>query len=215
MTLNELNQKYSSLTPESRIQELFLDFSDILFTSSFGATSAYLIHLITQIQPSQIIHFLDTSYHFPETLDYKKQLTDLLHLSVTDLHGDEFRNAFTKQDQTWSKDPDLCCSINKVEPLGKIKPGYKIWVSGLMRSQTSHREELPVFEEKEGLFRFHPILDKTEEDARHYIQQHQLPEHPLLAKGYHSIGCTHCTIEGKAREGRWVDKSKNECGLHL
>jgi phosphoadenosine phosphosulfate reductase len=215
MTISELNARYTPLTPSERIQQLYRDFSKILVTSSFGATSVYLLHLLTRIKPDQVIYFLDTTYHFPETLAYKKQLTDRLHLSVTDLQGDAFRNAFTLQDQTWSKDPDLCCSVNKVEPLELIKPGFEIWVSGLMHNQTKYREALSVFEEKGGLLRFYPLLDQTDADAADYIRLHALPEHPLVAKGFHSIGCTHCTVQGKAREGRWVNKSKNECGLHL
>ncbi|HXC05372.1 MAG TPA: phosphoadenylyl-sulfate reductase [Bacteroidia bacterium] len=214
MTIAELNTKYQSLSPLERIQELYLDFSKILVTSSFGATAIYLLHLINRIKPDQTIYFLDTTYHFPETLAYKKQVTDLLHLTVTDLQGDAFRNAFTLQDQTWSKDPDLCCSVNKVEPLEQLKSGFEIWVSGLMHSQTTHREQLTVFEEKGGLLKFYPILDQTEANALAYIKSYALPRHPLLDKGFHSIGCTHCTVEGKAREGRWINKSKSECGLH-
>ncbi|MFI5148284.1 MAG: phosphoadenylyl-sulfate reductase [Bacteroidia bacterium] len=215
MTLTQLNNKYAPLTPGERVQELYRDFSRVLVTSSFGATAAYLLHLIKEANKDQLIYFLDTTYHFPETLAYKNTLTALLRLHVQDLKGDQFRNSFTLQDQTWAKDPDLCCSINKVEPLELVKPEYEIWVSGLMHSQTAHRHQLSVFEEKGGLLKFYPLLDQTEEGAHAYIKLHQLPEHPLLAKGFHSIGCTHCTTEGKAREGRWINKSKNECGLHL
>jgi phosphoadenosine phosphosulfate reductase len=215
MNLDELNQKYLTLTPEQRIAELYTDFSKILYTSSFGTTAVYLLHLFSSIRPSQTVHFLDTTYHFPETLAYKKALTEAFHLNVVELKGDDWRNQFTRTDETWSKDPDLCCSVNKVEPLEKIKPEYEVWVSGLMKSQNEHREHLRIFEERHGILKFYPILDQTEEDAKAYILRHHLPPHPLLAKGYSSVGCTHCTAMGKAREGRWMNKSKTECGLHL
>jgi len=146
---------------------------------------------------------------------YKETLKELLHLHIVELKGDALRNQFTANDHTWSRDPDLCCSINKVEPLEKIKPGFQVWVSGLMHSQTSHRKDLEIFRESGGLLRFYPILDKSEKDALDYIESVNLPLHPLFLKGFHSVGCTHCTKQGKAREGRWIDRSKTECGLHL
>jgi phosphoadenosine phosphosulfate reductase len=212
--LSELNVKYNLLSPEQRIRELYNDFSEVLFTSSFGATSAFLLHLFTTVRPEQQVHFLDTTYHFPETLEYKEVLTRLFNLKVVDLKGDELRNKFTGKDHTWEKDPDLCCSINKVEPLEKIKPGFEIWVSGLMRSQNQHRKELTVFEQREGIIKFYPIIDQSEEQVIAYLKKNNIPEHPLKNKGFHSIGCTHCTSQGKAREGRWINKSKSECGLH-
>ncbi|MBC7862591.1 MAG: phosphoadenylyl-sulfate reductase [Bacteroidia bacterium] len=215
MNLEELNKKYLPLSPLERIQELKKDFKTVLYTSSFGGTAAYLIHLFHLGNPEQVIHFLDTTYHFPETLSYKKELTELLNLNVVDLKGDEFRNKFTRTDETWKKDPDLCCSINKVEPLEKIKVDYEVWVSGLMHSQNEIRSKLSIFEARNGILKFYPIIDVTEEEAKEYILKNNLPLHPLKLQGYNSIGCTHCTTKGKAREGRWINKSKTECGLHL
>lgn len=215
MDLTELNKKYGALSPEQRISELYNDFSRVLYTSSFGASAVYLIHLFHKVKPGQKIHFLDTSYHFPETVKYKNELTQLLDLNVEDVRGDDFRNKFTRSDETWRKDPDLCCSINKVEPLEKIKPDYEVWVSGLMRSQTTHRSNLSIFEQQNGIVKFYPIIDVSEEEAEKYIRANNLPVHPLKLQGYNSIGCIHCTSKGKAREGRWIDKSKTECGLHL
>lgn len=214
MDVEALNKKYTPLSPEQRIAELYTDFSNILLTSSFGTTSVYLLHLFSSTHPEQHVHFLDTTYHFPETLAYKERLTRTLGLNVVDLKGDEWRNKFTLQDRTWKKDPDLCCSINKVEPLEKIKAGFEIWVSGLMRGQNEHRKNLQVFEERGGILKFYPIIDQTEEQVKAYVKQHKLPAHPLARAGYASVGCTHCTSEGKAREGRWINKSKTECGLH-
>ena len=209
-----LNKQYVSLSPQERFRELFHDFKNILFTSSFGTTSAVSLHMLHKAKPGTEIFFLDTTYHFAETLVYKDILTRLLNLNVTTLKGEELRNKFTLVDQTWKKDPDLCCSINKVEPLGLIKPSYEVWVSGLMGTQNENRKELSIFEEKNGMIKFYPLIDLSEDKAYQYMKLHFLPKHPLHEKGYNSVGCTHCTVAGKAREGRWVDKSKTECGLH-
>jgi phosphoadenosine phosphosulfate reductase len=215
MNLEELNEKYFPLSPEERVAELYRDFNRVLFTSSFGTTSVILLHLFQKVNPKQVVYFLDTTYHFAETLQYKEQLTELFGLTVVDVLPEEWKNKFTREDQAWSKDPDLCCSINKVEPLDKIKPGFEIWVSGLMSSQNSYRKKMNVFEQKDGIIKFYPIIDMTTEQSKAYLEKNQLPPHPLLAHGFASVGCIHCTVKGRGREGRWVNRSKTECGLHL
>jgi phosphoadenosine phosphosulfate reductase len=215
MDLSILNKKYLPLTPEVRINELYKDFSKILFTSSFGTTSAFLLHLFNKINKKQVVYFLDTTYHFNETLEYKNRLTELLNVKVIDVKPEEWKNKFTQQDKTWNSDPDLCCSINKVEPLDKIKQKFEIWVSGLISSQNGYRENLKIFEEKDGIIKFFPIIDLSESDVLKYIKKNNLPQHPLLKAGFNSVGCFHCTVAGKGRSGRWVNKSKTECGLHL
>jgi len=215
MNLDELNNRYLLLGPEERIRALYKDFDKVLFTSSFGTTAAYLLHLFKKVNPAQVIYFLDTTYHFNETLAYKKQLTDQLQLDVKDLQAEEWKNKFTQQDKTWNSDPDLCCSINKVEPLDKIKGEFEIWVSGLMSSQNNYRGSRKIFEEKDGIIKFFPIIDRSENEAFAYMEENGLPQHPLVKAGYNSVGCFHCTVAGKGRSGRWVNKSKTECGLHL
>jgi phosphoadenosine phosphosulfate reductase len=215
MNLEELNKKYLPLTPEERILELYKDFNKVLFTSSFGTTAIYLLHLFHKVKPEEKIYFLDTTYHFNETIAYKEELTKLWNLNVVDIKPEDWKNKFTQDDKTWSTDPDLCCSINKVEPMDKIKADFEVWVSGLMASQNTHRENLKVFEQKDNIIKFYPLIDKTEEDTKNYIQKNNLPEHPLLSQGFHSVGCVHCTVAGHGRTGRWANKSKTECGLHL
>lgn len=102
-----------------------------------------------------------------------------------------------------------------MEPIEKIKVNFDVWVSGLMASQNTFRQNLKVFEEKEGSIKFYPLIDQSEKIAIEYIAQNKLPQHPLLSQGYSSVGCFHCTVAGKGRSGRWVNKSKTECGLHL
>jgi phosphoadenosine phosphosulfate reductase len=215
MNLELLNEKYRTLSPEERVKELYFDFSNVLFTSSFGTSSAILLHLFHKIKQDQPVLFLDTTYHFAETLEYKETLTRFFGLTVKNVLPEEWKNKFTREDQTWSKDPDLCCSINKVEPLDKIKGDYKIWVSGLMQSQNTYRKKLPVFEQKGEMLKFYPLIDFTDKQAQEYMQKNKLPAHPLLAHGFHSVGCMHCTVKGRGREGRWVNRSKTECGLHI
>ncbi len=215
MNLDSFNATYASLSPENRVKQLYVDFDKVLFTSSFGTTSAILLHLFHSVNPKQEVYFLDTTYHFSETHEYKNALIKLLGINVISVKPEEWKNNFTNADQTWSKDPDLCCSINKVEPLDKIKSNFNVWVSGLMQSQNSYRKQMNVFEQKSDIIKFFPIIDFTAEQAKEYMKKHDLPEHPLVKHGFNSVGCIHCTVKGRGREGRWVNRSKTECGLHM
>lgn len=215
--LRALNEKYHSLTPAERIKELYNDFNadDVMLTSSFAATSAFLLHLFSRAAPHQRVFFIDTGYHFKETLDYKSYLIELYGINVDDIRAEEWKHEFTSKEETWKNDPDFCCTINKVEPLDEIKKGYTIWASGLMRWQNEHRATLDVFEERNGIIKFYPLVDVSKEERDSYIRDHKLPFHPLVAKGYSSIGCAHCTVPGDDRSGRWNNCPKTECGLHL
>lgn len=215
MNLDALNEKYLPLSPQERVKELYRDFNSVLFTSSFGTSSAILLHLFHSVRPEQTVFFLDTTYHFAETLQYKEELTKRFSLHVAEIAAEEWKNKFTREDHTWTKDPDLCCSINKVEPLDRIKGNYEVWVSGLMQSQNSYRKQMNIFEQKEGIVKFYPIIDFSAEDAKRYLDENALPPHPLIAHGFSSVGCIHCTVKGRGREGRWVNRSKTECGLHI
>ncbi|MEX0883658.1 MAG: phosphoadenylyl-sulfate reductase [Cyclobacteriaceae bacterium] len=212
-----LNDKYHNLSVEERVKELYLDFEEkeIMLTSSFAATSALLLSVFSAQNPNQKIYFINTGYHFQETLDYKKKLTELYGLQVESVGAGRDDHEFTLKNQTWKSDPELCCSINKVKPLELIKRRFSVWVSGLMSWQSDHRSTLDIFEERGGILKFYPLLDVTEEERERYIKEHQLPFHPLIAFGYHSIGCTHCTVPGEDRSGRWNNSPKTECGLHL
>ena len=212
-----LNEKYRSLTPIQRVTALYQDFTldEVMLTSSFAATSALLLKLFSDIQKEQRVYFIDTGFHFPETLIYKEYLTKLYDLNVEDIKAEEWKHKFTIKDETWKKDPDYCCSINKVEPLQILKEDYNVWVSGLMAWQSDHRSSLDIFEERNGILKFYPLLDVSREQRDAFIKEHHLPFHPLISNGYYSIGCTHCTAPGKGREGRWNNNPKTECGLHL
>ncbi|TYA57485.1 phosphoadenylyl-sulfate reductase [Formosa maritima] len=212
-----LNNKYKPLSATNRIKELYNDFSvqDIMLTSSFAATSAFLLKLFSDINKEQEVFFIDTGYHFDDTIKYKEKLQQLYGLNVTSISATKEEHEFTTKDETWKKNPDFCCSINKVSPLETLKKQYKVWVSGLMEWQSDHRATLDIFEMRGDILKFYPLLDITKEQRDAYIETHQLPFHPLVAKGYHSIGCSHCTVPGEDRNGRWNNNPKTECGLHL
>lgn len=215
--LAELNRVYRSLNFEQRIRRLYQDFAadGILVTSSFAATSAYFLHIISSIRPDQVIHFIDTGFHYQETLSYRDYLAELFTLKVIDVRPDPHHHQYAVNERLWETDPDLCCSVNKVEPLEAVKLDFHVWVSSLMGWQTDHRAGLEVFEERRGIIKFNPMIDVTREQRDAYIAEHQLPFHPLVAEGYSSIGCSHCTVKGEGRSGRWQGKPKTECGLHL
>ncbi len=217
MPLEEANARFQPLHFADRIRELYTMFKpeEVLITSSFAATSAYFLHIIHRIQPAQKIAFIDTGYHFEQTLAYKDYLSKLYGLEVFALKAEDWKHQFTVDDRTWEKNPDYCCSINKVEPLEAVKPQFKVWVSSLMGWQTDHRGDMDIFETRRGILKFNPMIDVTREERDQYIREHDLPFHPLVAEGYQSIGCTHCTVKGEGRAGRWAGKPKTECGLHL
>ena len=134
LSIAELNDIFRPLQPEQRITELYRHFTtnDVMLTSSFAATSAYLLHLFSVYQPEQEVLFIDTGYHFEETLIYKEYLTKVYGLKTREVRAETWKHEFTTKDETWTKDPDYCCTINKVEPLEKLKEEHEIWVSGLM-----------------------------------------------------------------------------------
>lgn len=216
-TLARLNAEYRELDFAARLRRLYEDFApgQVLVTSSFAATSAYFLHIISTIRPAQVVHFIDTGYHFPETLEYRRYLIERFGLNVVDVRAEDWKHQFTVEEKTWQRDPDFCCAINKVEPLDLIKSRYRVWVSSLMRWQSEHRSGLDIFEVRRGIIKFNPMIDVSREERDRYIAEHDLPFHPLVEKGYSSIGCTHCTVPGDGRSGRWVGKPKTECGLHL
>ena len=216
-TLAQLNRSYAPLDFEARIRRLYCDFAAdrIMVTSSFAATSAYFLHIISRIRPEQKIFFINTGFHFTKTLEYRDYLIELYNLRVEDIRPDPHHFHYAKEERLYETDPDLCCAVNKVQPLEAVKEGFDVWVSSLMRWQTDHRAELQIFEERRGLVKFNPMIDVTREERDAYIRDHALPFHPLVAEGYASIGCSHCTVKGEGRSGRWRGKPKTECGLHL
>jgi len=184
-------------------------------SSSFGTNSAVLLHYIANFKPDQKIYFIDTGNHFLETLLYRDKMTNELSLNIEIISACPEVHAITQFHHLWKSNPELCCHLKKVRPLSKIKESYDIWISGLMEWQSSHRAGLDIFENRNGIVKFHPLLDMTEKECISYMNEHHLPIHPMVPLGYDSIGCTHCTKPGNNRMGRWKGHEKTECGMHL
>ncbi|MCW9706989.1 phosphoadenylyl-sulfate reductase [Fodinibius salsisoli] len=210
----KINRSLSAKIVDARVAQIFNSFEDVLVTSSFGTTSVVLLHLVSRIKPDWPIYFIDTGYHFEETLSYKRRLTRLLDLNVIDLHPDSSSHEATEKEQLWIKDSDKCCKINKLAPIEQIKKKHKVWMSGLIGFQNRHRSTLKIIDEKDEILKFYPLIDWNSSLVEEYITSHSLPQHPLKEQGYHSVGCTHCTVPGVGREGRWNNQVKTECGLH-
>jgi phosphoadenosine phosphosulfate reductase len=192
--------------------------------SSFGAESVVLLHLIAQIKPDLPILFLDTGKHFKETLEYKAEIIERLGLTnVIDLYPEH--EELAQKDETglrWSYDPDGCCEIRKVKPLAKALAGYDASLTGRKAFQNTERAQLPRFEidnsDAAGRLKINPLIDWTPDDIEAYFEEHDLPRHPLVEKGFPSIGCEPCTHKvapgEDPRSGRWKGWDKTECGIH-
>ena len=216
LNVNYWNARYLPLTFSERIDQFYKDFGDqkILLTSSFGTSSVLLLKLVSHSRPEQPVHFIDTTYHFPETIDYKNQLAADLNLNVIDVKPDHWENKISKREILWSEDTEKCCAINKISPLNPYKWSNDFWITGRMGFQTSERAEAEIFEITDDIIKFNPLVDITEGEFLYYFGYYKLKAHPLKALGYDSVGCFHCTKAGKGREGRWIGMDKDECGLH-
>jgi len=128
INIKALNDRYRLMDPPKRIRELYKDFlpEDVMLTSSFAATSAFLLKLFSDNRREQEVHFINTGYHFDETLAYKEHLIKLYGLSVVDVKANKREHEFTQTDETYKKDPNFCCTLNKVNPLEKVKNEHKI-----------------------------------------------------------------------------------------
>lgn len=196
---------------------------DIALVSSFGAESAVLLHLVSQIDPTIPVLFLETGKHFPETLAYRDELTERLGLNLVNLYPDP--EDLAQRDESglrWSYDPDGCCELRKVKPLEKALARFDASLTGRKSFQSATRAQLPRFEvdttDAQGRLKINPLIDWSAEDIAAYIEEHDLPRHPLVDQGYPSIGCSPCTravAPGEdARSGRWAGWDKIECGIH-
>lgn len=214
MDIKTLSEQYAKYDQRKRLEAVFRDFERVLITSSFGTTSAILLHMLAKIKPEHPVYFIDTGYLFRGTHMYKDQLASLWNLNVVSIHPKRNEHDFTRVDYTWMYEPDSCCFVNKVMPLDKLKAEHDVWISGMTGGTTDHRKSLNVFKASNDILRFQPLIDMSPEEADWYRVIHELPEHPLEAAGYGSVGCVQCTQKGEGRAGRWVGFNKTECGLH-
>ena len=222
--LEKMNAEFETKKPQEIVAWAVGEFaSRFAMTSSFGPESGVLLHMLSRVDPSVPVLFLETGYHFPETIEYKEKLTALLGLTrVIDLCADPKEKAefVARHDGVpYEKDPDNCCRINKVEPLERDLKNYDAWMSGIRRQQTDFRKSIRIVEEYEGeLYKISPLANFNSRDTWWYLKEHQIPQHPLFEKGYMSVGCWPCTHPIQAgddeRSGRWAGKNKKECGIH-
>ena len=193
----------------------------LVATSSFQTQSVALLHLISRACPDVPVIFLDTGYHFPETLAYRDQLVQDFGLTLRITRSGMNRAEFVKQygDALYRRDPDLCCYINKVEPMQRALADLDAWITGIRRDQTANRANAqPVELMPDGRVKVNPLVAWTRRDLWAYIDRHDLPSHPLFSQGYLSVGCAPCTVPvtdgDDERAGRWAGSGKTECGLH-
>jgi phosphoadenosine phosphosulfate reductase len=197
------------------------------FGDSFAVTSSMadglLAHLASRAVPGVNVVFLDTGYHFAETIGTRDWVSGVLPISLVNVTAPQ---TVAEQDVQYGpelhqRDPDLCCSLRKVQPLAKALAGYAAWGSGVRRDESPTRAGTRVvdWDAKRGMVKVNPLAAWTDADVDAYIAEHQVPVNPLQEIGYASIGCAPCTrpvAPGEdPRAGRWAGRGKTECGLHL
>ena len=201
---------------------MFLDDGLKLFVgSSFQTHSIPLLHILSRISSQIPVYFINTGFHFPETIVYKEQIAGLLGIDVIDTRPVVCKSLQCDADGNlyFVSDPDHCCYLNKIQPLEPVLIAHDIWINGVRADQSAHRKQLRSIEQ--GRFdtrRYHPMLNWTSKEIFYYRKLFSLPPHPLDEQGYLSIGCEPCTrkVDPSAdeRQGRWFGMKKTECGLH-
>lgn len=198
----------------------------IAIATSFQSSGLVLLHMLRDIKPDIPVLFLDTGFHFPETMAFKDRIAELWKLKLVELrgtHGSAEKQAESYGPELYRRQPDLCCTINKVQPLQEALGEFDGWISGLRRDQSPLRAETPFIEAQmlptgDEVLKIHPLAHWTGEDVKSYVGEHGIETHPLLELGYRSIGCWPCTraiSDAEAeRAGRWDGFSKTECGIH-
>ncbi|MCA8888843.1 MAG: phosphoadenylyl-sulfate reductase [Parvularculaceae bacterium] len=192
----------------------------IALVSSFGAESAVLLHLLSRIDRSATVIFLDTGKHFEQTHSYRWSLAR--ELGLTDLRvitpAQRDITAGDPNGDLWRRDTDACCEIRKVRPLDAALAGFDAWITGRKQFHGGLRVHLPLFEFSGPHIKVNPLARWSAEELAAYQVRYNLPAHPLVEQGFSSIGCWPCTqptSRGEdARAGRWRGAGKTECGIH-
>jgi phosphoadenosine phosphosulfate reductase len=192
----------------------------LVVASSMGDT--HLVHLASAAAPGIDVVFLDTGYHFPETVGTRDAIAEVYPVNLLSIQP---LRTVAEQDaehgpRLYARDPDRCCALRKVEPLERALAPYTAWINGMRREEAPTRADIPVigFDAKRAMVKISPLAAWTEQDVAAYITDHGVLTNPLFAEGYTSIGCAPCTrkpLAGEdARAGRWAGTAKTECGLH-
>ncbi len=197
----------------------------IVLACSFGAEDVVLTDMVQRIDPSVPLFYLDTDFLFPETLATKDRIVERYNLKPAQVL--RVTSQLTPAEQTsqygdalWSRDPDRCCQLRKIEPLRRVLTGFDAWITGIRRDQAPTRANARLIEwdAKFQLVKVNPLAKWTWDDVWTYIKIYEVPYNELHDRNYPSIGCTHCTkpvMPGEdPRSGRWQGNAKTECGLH-
>lgn len=220
----ELNARYRHHGATSVLEHALRDpqVGRLALVSSFGAESVVLLHLVSIMDRTTPVLFIDTEMLFPETLDYQRQVAASLDLTdVGVIRAPRVGVAAGDPDGLLHRrDPDACCALRKTRPLHQALAGFEGWITGRKRFQGATRSEIQFFEnEDDRRIKVNPLAHWAPQDLRDYIVNNRLPRHPLVARGYPSIGCVPCTSRVAAgedsRAGRWRGRDKEECGIHF
>jgi len=210
--LEETNERFGRATPMEILQWTFERFDDdVAMACSFEDVA--LLDMVHQLLPATEIIFLDTGGHFPETLAFAGDLEAKWSLNMA-------RTQPGPDADAWPCGTEQCCQMRKVEPLGRALEGRSAWITSVKRVDAPTRATMKtlMWDEKFNLVKVNPLATWTDDDVAYYLTSHDLPENPLWAQGYASIGCAAMTLKplvpGDRRSGRWVGLDKDECGLH-
>ncbi|WP_375425401.1 phosphoadenylyl-sulfate reductase [uncultured Friedmanniella sp.] len=194
--------------------------SGLVVTSSMADT--VMVSLAERVAPGIDVVFLDTGYHFVETIGTRDAVAAVHHVNLINVTAEQTP---AEQDATWgrdlfARDPDQCCALRKVAPLGRALEPYAAWATGLRRADSASRANTPIvsWDARRHLIKVAPIATWSDADVADYIETNALMVNPLLDDGYASIGCEPCTrrsVGGDVRSGRWAGLGKTECGIHL
>jgi phosphoadenosine phosphosulfate reductase len=230
LDLDAINPMLETSDPEKIVAWSIATFGDdLVMSSSFGEQAGVLIHMATRIKPDIRIIFVDTGYLFPETHEFMEKMRHRLNLNVWTYRTRNDPIAYLykagEDNPSWRKDVDACCGANKNEPFARafaeLEP--KAWLRGTRRDQAESRKNFQPIEwfQRYNCYAISPLLKWTSREVHAYMKQHDLPYHPLVEKGYLSIGCNpmSCTrnvLPGEdPRSGRWAGQDKIECGINL
>lgn len=195
---------------------------DLAMTTSFGYTGIVLMSFVKDILPEVPIYFIDTRFHFEETLKLAEKIKKEWKLNIiyisTRYTEQQLEEAIGKE--AYKTNPDLCCHYRKVEPLLRVLKTKNVWISSIRRDQSITRAEIDVIEvDGRGTIKINPMYNWTKDQTWLYIKKYDLPYNPLHDQYYPSIGCIPCTVPvdkgGDERDGRWRGMQKLECGIHL
>ena len=210
--LGAVNSRLEHAAPLEILTWIFERFGDDLaMACSFEDVA--LLHMVHELRPETEIIFLDTRGHFPETLEFAARMEDEWSLRLT-------RTTPGPEADAWPCGTERCCELRKVEPLRRAVQGRAAWITAVKRVDAPSRASMKIvaWDEKFGLAKVNPLATWTDDDVAYYLTSHRLPEHPLWAQGYGSIGCAPVTakpqVPGDRRSGRWAGADKEECGLH-